>query len=200
MAGPIPFSQRHEGGCIYYTPTAYKTPLVDSAHAQGAKLRVEELLNLHEQLATDIKFIAQRTAIYYNQKHSVGPELKEGDKVYLLRKIVQTKRPSDKLDHKKLGPFRIDKKVGPVNYRLQLPKTMEIHPVFHMSLLEPAPPGEKLKEERPKLENPPIAAASLLPIFTVPPPQESDTCPICQQEITRATACQNGFVFCYTFI
>jgi hypothetical protein len=124
-----------------YTPDAYKTPLIDSAHAQGAKVKVEELKTLHEELATDIKFIAQRSAIYYNKKHSVGPELKEGDKVYLLRKNVQTKRPSDKLDHKKLGPFTIDKKIGLVNYRLKLPKTMEIHPVFHVSLLEPAPPG-----------------------------------------------------------
>ena len=124
-----------------YTPTAYKAPLIDSAHAQGARMRVEELRTLHQELATDIKFISQRSALYYNRKHSVGPELKEGDKVYLLRKNVRTKRPSDKLDHKKLGPFKIDKKVGTVNYRLQLPKTMEIHPIFHVSLLEPAPPG-----------------------------------------------------------
>lgn len=71
----------------------------------------------------------------------MGPTLKEGDKVYLLRKNIQTKRPSSKLDHKKLGPFKIQKVVGPVNFRLQLPKTMNIHPVFHISLLEYAPPG-----------------------------------------------------------
>ena len=60
---------------------------------------------------------------------------------------------------------------------------------------------EKGKEEQtPQIESPPIAAISLLPIFTVPPPQDSDRCPICQQEITTATACQTGFVFCYTCI
>jgi Chromo (CHRromatin Organisation MOdifier) domain len=79
--------------------------------------------------------------MYYNKKRSVGPSLKEGDKVYLLRKNVATKRPSDKLDHKKLGPFEIAEVRSPVNYRLKLPKTMKIHPVFHISLLEPAPPG-----------------------------------------------------------
>lgn len=56
---------------------------------------------------------------------------------------------------------------------------------------------EKVPEE---IENPPIAAASLLPIYTVPPPHESDSCPICQEEITVATACQTGYVFCYTCI
>jgi hypothetical protein len=39
-----------------------------------------------------------------------------------------------------LGPFIIKEKLGPVNYRLQLPDTMQrIHPVFHILLLEPAP-------------------------------------------------------------
>jgi hypothetical protein len=66
------------------------------------------------------------------------PTLKEGDKVYLLRKYIKTKRPSTKLDSKKLGPFKILEKIGSVNYRLQLPKESCLHPVFHISLLEPA--------------------------------------------------------------
>jgi len=71
----------------------------------------------------------------------VGPEFKEGDKVYLFRKNVKTKRPSDKLDYKKLGLFKIDKKIGSINYKFKLPKTIEIYPVFHILLLEPVLPG-----------------------------------------------------------
>jgi hypothetical protein len=82
--------------------------------------------------------------MYYNQKHSVGPTLKEGDKVYLLRKNIATKRLSDKLDHKKLGPFKITEIKSLVNYRLKLPKTIKIHPVFYVSLLELAPLGSLL--------------------------------------------------------
>jgi peroxin-12 len=59
---------------------------------------------------------------------------------------------------------------------------------------EPAPTEER------EAKNPPIASASLLPIFTVPIPEDSQLCPICEQEITTATACQTGFVFCYTCI
>lgn len=124
-----------------FNPTAYHNPVTDEIQAQEAIVLVDQLKILHEELAADIRFISARSAIYYNKKRSVGPTLKEGGKVYLLRRNIKTKRPSDKLDHRKLGPFTIEKVVGPLNYRLKLPKTMNIHPVFHISLLEPAPPG-----------------------------------------------------------
>jgi len=66
---------------------------------------------------------------------------KEGDKVYLLRCNIKMKRLSDKLDHKKLGPFRIERVLGLVNYKLTLSKTMNIYPVFYISFLELALPG-----------------------------------------------------------
>jgi hypothetical protein len=84
--GIIPFFANYE-----YMPTAYKAPLIDNVYAQGAIIKVEELKTLYQELAIDIKFIVQRVAIYYNRKHSMGPEFKEGDKVYLLRKNIKIK-------------------------------------------------------------------------------------------------------------
>ena len=69
------------------------------------------------------------------------PTLKEENKVYLLRRNIKTKRLSDKLDYKKLGPFRIEKVLGPMNYKLTLPKIMNIYPIFYISFLELAPSG-----------------------------------------------------------
>ena len=59
------------------------------------------------------------------------------DKVWLLRRNLKTHRPSDKLDYRHLGPFSIIKQVNEVAYRLELPPSMKIHLVFHVSLLEP---------------------------------------------------------------
>lgn len=56
------------------------------------------------------------------------------------------------------------------------------------------------EEEEQTPEDPPVAAASLLPIYTVPLPDDSSLCPICTEEIQTATACQTGVVFCYTCI
>ncbi|SGY57078.1 BQ5605_C006g04218 [Microbotryum silenes-dioicae] len=41
------------------------------------------------------------------------------------------------LDSHKLGPFTIKRIINPVAYELDLPSTMRIYPVFHVSLLEP---------------------------------------------------------------
>ncbi len=62
--------------------------------------------------------------------------LKEGDKVYLLRKNIKTKRLSTKLDFKKLGLFRVTEKIGAVNYRLRLLAYLRLYPVFYVLLLE----------------------------------------------------------------
>lgn len=86
-------------------------------------------------------------AKYYNQKRLKGPTFEKGDKVYLLRKNIKTKRPSDKLDHKKLGPFTVTRRISDSNYELRLPDTMRIHPIFHISLLEAAPAGARLQEK-----------------------------------------------------
>ena len=56
--------------------------------------------------------------------------------VYLLRKNIKTKRPSDKLDHTKLEPFKIQEKLGPVTFRLELSAPIRIYLVFYISLLE----------------------------------------------------------------
>ncbi|QRW11207.1 Retrotransposable element Tf2 protein [Ceratobasidium sp. AG-Ba] len=64
-------------------------------------------------------------------------EYKEGDKVWLVGQNITTRRPSKKLDNKKLGPFVISEKISSHVYRLELPKTMRTHNVFHINLLAP---------------------------------------------------------------
>ena len=72
-----------------------------------------------------------------NRRRRPAPALLPDDKLWLLRRNISTTRPSSKLDVRRLGPFPI---IGPVDtssFRLDLPPSMHIHPVFHVSLLEP---------------------------------------------------------------
>jgi hypothetical protein len=54
----------------------------------------------------------------------------------LIQRNIQTKQLNIKLNHKKLGLFKIKKIIGLVNYKLVLPKTINIYPVFYISFLE----------------------------------------------------------------
>ena len=50
---------------------------------------------------------------------------------------MKTTRPCDKLDYQWLDPFVIIARINDATFRLDLPPHLQIHPVFHSSLLEP---------------------------------------------------------------
>ena len=105
--------------------------------AQRAVILTEDMTKIQSELQKDLQFLSRRSAIYHNRKRLEGPSISEGDRVYLLRRNIKTKRPSDKLDFTKIGPFLVKERRGKVNYLLDLPQTRK-HPVFHISLLEKA--------------------------------------------------------------
>jgi hypothetical protein len=105
------------------------------------------MTELHRRLKWDIERLNKAAKRYYDKKRIEGPILKRGDKVYLLRRNIKTKRLSSKLDFTKLGPFEIEEKKGPLNYKLRLPEGIRLHPVFHIALLEPADPKTPLQTD-----------------------------------------------------
>jgi hypothetical protein len=90
----------------------------------------------YEELAVDLIFFTKRIISYYDIYRNIKPILKKRDKIYLIQRNIQIKQPSTKLDHKKLGLFKIKRIIGLVNYKLVLPRTINIYPVFYISLLE----------------------------------------------------------------
>ena len=52
-------------------------------------------------------------------------------------------RGSPKFQPRFIGPFRIIKRIGKVAYQLDLPASMQQHPVFHVSLLQKDRPRDE---------------------------------------------------------
>jgi hypothetical protein len=65
--------------------------------------------------------------------------------VFLKIQNLKTKRLSEKLDFKKIGPFKIVRKILTLNYELALPKTIRLRTnIFYISLLKLVPRNAKL--------------------------------------------------------
>ena len=79
-------------------------------------------------------------------KQSPAPDFKVGDQVYLKAKYLCSTRSSKKY----LGPFTIISKPGTHSFTLQLSDSMRsVHPVFHISQLEPCAPNMILNHVQP---------------------------------------------------
>ena len=114
--------------------------------AQAAKLAIGQLKESHDLCSDAIRTTNARLVSKRHKETKTGPQLKKGDKAYLLTKNLKTRRGTKKLDHVKVGPFLISEVKGPNNFKLDLPQGTRIHPVFHISMLEPADNDIPLQE------------------------------------------------------
>ena len=77
----------------------------------------------------------------------MASQLKKGDKVYLLTKNWKVKKPrTKKLDYVKVGLFSVKERTRPVNIRLRLLRDTQVHPNFHISMIELADQSTLLQE------------------------------------------------------
>jgi transposase InsO family protein len=83
---------------------------------------------------------AQSRMKKYADQHRSERVFSVGDRVYLkLQPYVQssvTRRSNQKLAFRYFGPYTISQRVGAAAYKLQLPDSAQIHPVFHVSQLK----------------------------------------------------------------
>jgi len=76
---------------------------------------------------------------YYDRCRTPAPVFNPGDKVFLDTSDIQTTCPLQKLSYRRLGPFVVERRIGPIAYRLKLPYWMkQLHSVFNVVKLTPA--------------------------------------------------------------
>ncbi|XP_076933166.1 uncharacterized protein LOC143598971 [Bidens hawaiensis] len=114
-----------------YNDSSTKTASIDSSLIE------------HKKLLAKLKYsLEQAREIMASQanKHCLSKDFNMGDWVYLrLQKHRHTsidKRLHHKLSKRFLGPYKVLEKICKFAYRLALPPTSKIHPIFHVSLLK----------------------------------------------------------------
>ena len=106
-----------------------------SERVSAVKEQVQWLDELYISLIDWWQSIIKLYAKFYNKKHK-SKKFNIEDLIILLTKNLKQKRPSKKLSYKNISPFRVKLISDKQAYRLFLPITYRIHPVFHVSLLE----------------------------------------------------------------
>jgi len=109
-----------------------------------------------EEAKSAIRKAQEDMTRYYNRRRSLAPVFKPGDWVYLDMSDIKMTYPSPKLSHCRLGPFKIERQVRLLAYRLKLSHGLrQLHPVFNVvklsTALDNSIPGRK-----PQAPPPPI--------------------------------------------
>jgi Integrase zinc binding domain/Chromo (CHRromatin Organisation MOdifier) domain/Integrase core domain len=114
-----------------------REPKVAGKEAEDATDRAAELESVRELLRNRLEVAKASQARQYNKRRQ-EMSFKIGTWVMLRATNIKSPRESKKLDDRQLGPFRILDRYGNNAYKLRLtPKYRDLHPVFHVSLLEP---------------------------------------------------------------
>ena len=92
---------------------------------------------------------------YYNRKHR-DVQFAVGDLVLLSTRNLKMRGIPDKLKKRFMGPFKIQERIGRQAYRLLLPETWKVHPVFHISLLKKWNAVDLQEEEEIPVEEPEV--------------------------------------------
>ena len=110
----------------------------DIASSQACDFTVD-LDELQSTLKAEISTAQQCYQKSADAQRSPAPDFKVGDKVFVKAQFFRTTQPSKKLSKKYLGPYEIIIQPGTLSFTLHLPESIcSVHPVFHVSMLEPA--------------------------------------------------------------
>jgi len=124
-----------------YHPNLAIHPERDLASNRTREYAVD-LGELHDYLKTEMAEAQQRYQAAANTRHMPPPDFTLGECTYVREKYFHTRRPTKKLAEKYLGPYELIAQVGTHSFTLRLPKELRsIHPIFHVSMLEPHTPS-----------------------------------------------------------
>src|SRR5467141_2030076 len=103
---------------------------------------VTDLDELHQELRQHIAEAQHQYQTPADSRQLPAPEFKIGSHTYIKAQFFHTTRPSKKLSDKFLGLYEILAQPGTHSITLRLPDSLcTVHPVFHVSMLEPATPN-----------------------------------------------------------
>lgn len=118
--------------CLYGRSPAI-SPSKFQSENEAASTLTERIAAVQEEVASMLCLAKER--MNTGRPGKMKESYTEGEKVWLDGQNIWLRMKSAKLSDRRLGPFHVKKKLSNFAYQLELPGTMKIHDVFHVSLL-----------------------------------------------------------------
>jgi hypothetical protein len=103
-------------------------------NAPAADQRLDGLREAKEEAESSLHMAKERMTQAHQPCIPLTP-FKVGRHVWLNAQHLKIKSKSQKLNPKRLGPFKVLDRVGDLDYRIELPPIMNLHNVFHADQL-----------------------------------------------------------------
>ena len=97
---------------------------------------IDKINDIHMFIIEQLK-TSKLLQSHYANRNRIDKQLSVGDKVMLdTTNLYIRNQPAYKFKQRYVGPYSVVKIISPTSYELQLPGTINVHPVFHISKLK----------------------------------------------------------------
>jgi len=109
-----------------------------------------------KEAKSTIRKVQDNMKRYYDRQRTLASVFIPSDRVFLDASNIWTMCPLQKLSHRRLGPFVVERRIRSMAYCLKLPHQMkQLHPVFNVVKLTLAPDnlitGQKMENYPPPI-------------------------------------------------
>uniref|UniRef100_A0A8C5MLT5 Uncharacterized protein n=1 Tax=Leptobrachium leishanense TaxID=445787 RepID=A0A8C5MLT5_9ANUR len=129
------------GHTPFFATYGFHPALLPGTPSESPIPALNDHLQLLRQSWTRIQSALQKASLAHKKfadRHiRPGPSYVPGQRVWLSTRHIKLWVPSHKLAPRFIGPYRVLRRINPVSYALDLPKSLRIPNSFHTSLLKP---------------------------------------------------------------
>jgi hypothetical protein len=122
---------------VYGYRPDFTVPIRKQSNMPSLDEQLDCLANVRKEAKAVLRLSKERMKEQFKWNKRSAHVFNVGDMVWLMAKDIKIHQKTPKLEPQQLGPYKVLKRIGDLDYRLELPSYLNLNPVFHVSRLSP---------------------------------------------------------------